>query len=389
MNRKRAVTALTVYAFFRGLSIGFYQAFFGYYMKDIGYRMSEIGGVASAGGLVSFFLLPAIGSLIDYYSSWMTIIIAGILGTTALGVLGLSGSLKAFILSYTLYTLAFFADQPARYSYLARTVPQATLGFYVSLLSFSFSVASIIGSITGGLAIRSKGYRFSFMLYSSFWALGLALFTLIAPKIKEGAGRLPTSKEIKSRYRSLLRLPKDLRMLVLAASIDRTGWSLWRPLMAAHLRNFGYHKEEVGLVFGVFRLSQTSTSLGWGRATDIVGTSRVLFIAELLGALGALMLSRPQNSCLIYISVTLLGLSLAAWIPSYNKYVAESVSEERYGEAYSTANAYRSLVGVPAPLLGGYIYDYLGITPLFGISALLMITAGFLFLNARRAKPFK
>jgi MFS family permease len=390
-EQKKAITGLIIYRFFRGLSIGFYQAFFGYYMKDLGYRMSEIGGVASAGGLVSFFLLPAIGSLIDYYSSRATTILTGFLGVIALALLGFRPSLKLFILSYTLYMMAFLLGQPARSTYLARAVSRAELGFYMGIVSFAFSLASIIGPPLGGYLIKAIGYRRSFLAFSTSWLVGLLFFWALSPRLREGIGRLPTYSEITLRYRNTFRIPRDLRWTVLIISTDRAGWSLWIPLLTAHLYNFGYSKEDVGMIYGVYGIVRTASMLAWGKITDIMGSYKVLFSSEIMGAVGALMIFKPISIYYTFICMSLIGLSVSAWIPSYNKFVAELVPPERYGEAYTVTNAYRGLAGIPTPYIGGYIYDNLGVLPLFLASSLLIVTAGIMFLTigkrelARRA----
>jgi DHA1 family multidrug resistance protein-like MFS transporter len=153
------------------------------------------------------------------------------------------------------------------------------------------------------------------------------------------------------------------------------------PMLTAHLYNFGYTKEQVGFIYGIFGVSRTVTMLVWGRVTDVVGSYRVLFLAEVFGAIGTLIVARPVSVLHAILGITFIGLSVAAWIPSYNKFVAEIVPPQRYGEAYTTTNAYRSLVGVPTPYVGGYLYDSIGVLPLFSVSSLTILTAGVLFLS--------
>ncbi len=381
---RRALAALTAYGFMRGLSIGFYRAFFSYYMKELGYSMAQIGGVASLGTLISFLLLPSVGSLIDYYSSRISVILTGLLGLLAMGLLGMPPSLSIFAISYILYTMAFLLGQPARTTYLARSLPKERLGFYLSVVSFSFSLAGIIGPSIGGVMVKNLGYRKSFLIYAIIWTAGLAMFSILAPYIPEGRGRMPSIEELTKRYRTILKVPKEIKDITVIASIDRTGWTLWMPMLTAHLYNLGYTKEEVGLIFGVFGISRTVTMLAWGRITDLIGANKVLFLAEVFGSLGTLLISKATSTFYAYLSVTFIGLSIAAWIPSYNKFIAESMPTERYGEAYTTTNAYRSLVGTPMPYIGGFMYDSVGILPLFSLSAVLILTAGILSLLSKR-----
>lgn len=386
VDYKKAVTALVVYGFFRGLSIGFYQAFFSYYMKSVGYSMASIGGVASIAAITSFILLPPTGSFIDYYSSREAITLTGILGIVALAFLGLRPSLKLFVMSYTFYMMAFFLGQPARSTYLARAVEKGKLGFFMSVVSVSFSAAAIVGPPLGGYLIKLEGYRKSFLLFSLVWLVGLLAYVFMAPKLPEGGKRLPTRSELIIRYKSILRIPKDLKDITLLVSVDRAGWTLWMPMLTAHLYNFGYSKEQIGVIFSIFGLTRTLTMMVWGKITDITKPYRILFISEMLGALGTIIIARPTNVLDAYIALVLIGLSIAAWIPSYNKFVAEIVPSTRYGEAYTTTNAYRSIIGIPMPYIGGFIYDKIGIVPLFSSSSSFIALAGMLFLILGRRR---
>ncbi|MFN4046591.1 MAG: hypothetical protein ACK4H7_04545, partial [Acidilobaceae archaeon] len=67
------------------------------------------------------------------------------------------------------------------------------------------------------------------------------------------------------------------------------------------------------------------------------------------------------------------GLSISFWIPGYNAFIARVY--HRMGEAYASTNAVRSLAGIPAPYLGGVLYESL--TPLapFMLCAFMLVPA--------------
>jgi MFS family permease len=81
----------------------------------------------------------------------------------------------------------------------------------------------------------------------------------------------------------------------------------------------------------------------------------------------------------------LLGLSIGAWIPSYNKIVA-LVFRARLGEAYASVNSLRMLSGAPSPLVGGSIYEALG-APLVFLSSIAMLAAAALLSLGIQVEP--
>jgi MFS family permease len=112
-----------------------------------------------------------------------------------------------------------------------------------------------------------------------------------------------------------------------------------------------------------------------GRLTDVLGASRMLALSEASAALSALTLATINytGTAGTVMSMSLIGVSIGSWIPAYNVYVARVY--ERLGEAYATTNAIRSVAGIPAPYIGGFLYEALALhAPLLVSAVVLMYT---------------
>ena len=68
----------------------------------------------------------------------------------------------------------------------------------------------------------------------------------------------------------------------------------------------------------------------------------------------------------------LVGISFSLWIPAYNVMIANYSSQEKRGKAYSKMNIFRTALAIPAPQVGGYLYDAISFATPFLLSILLM-----------------
>lgn len=65
----RNVVSLSAFNLFRGLATGGYMALFAAYMARYGYSMSDIGFVIALSNVVGFLASPAMGYVLEVYSS--------------------------------------------------------------------------------------------------------------------------------------------------------------------------------------------------------------------------------------------------------------------------------------------------------------------------------
>ncbi len=390
---RRNLGSLAVYNVLRGFSVGGYQALFGFYMSSLGYAMRSVGGAASIASLVGALLAPAVGYLIDSYGSRATVAATGALLAAGLYVLYLSDAYYVLVLSYTLFMLAFYFGQPARASFLAYSVGVERLGSNVGLIASTFSAARIVGPFAAGYMAARLGFRPTFLILGILVTLGFTLFWALSREPVARRRRHASLKEgFRETYSKLFRPGPLLATVYLFIGVDRFVWALWLPLLSAHLENRGYSETVVGVLFSVQGLVQTVALPLAGRVADRLGPFVMAASSEALGALTALLLAYLPGSMAVGAGFAALGLSIAFWVPGYNILIARLA--ERLGEAYASANAVRGVAGIPAPYIGGYLYDVVGLAAPFTASAAALLVLGVLALTllparlSRGEKPY-
>ncbi len=373
-NGRSNVVALFLLALARGAGVGAYMLLYSIYLSTLGYSMSGIGLTITIASLVAAATGPAFGALLDSLGSRIAVAVTSSLPGLALLLLSFP-SYPLILSSYIASMMAFSYGQPARMTLLYRSVSIESLAWYASLLTLAFGISRATGSYVAGLLAPLIGFKWTFTLLALVVFIGVAVFLGIAVG-DEPSGGEDIVKAVKEAYQRALKPDRGLLTLYALVAVDRVSWSLWLPMASAILYRMGFSVEEVALAYTIQSVAQTIVTPLAGIVADRTDPRLVLLASEAFGVLGVtlLALGYPVES------FTVIGASIAAWVPSYNKLVG-LLAKGRPGEAYSTANSVRMAAGSLTPYLGGAIYDLAGLQTLLLASATGMVAASALALT--------
>ncbi len=359
---------------FRGIAESGFRSFFPAYMGRLGYSLGDVGAVATLSSLAGALASPAVGYLLEVYSSRLITALTGFVTAASLAALAFSRGLVGLTASYTLFSLAFYFAQPARTVFLARTVSVGRLGTVVGLTTLTFTTSRAVGPVLGGYLVGSYGYSSTFLALALVATAGSLTFLTLSREPETTRGK--RGSNLLEVYTRAFRPGRDLALAYLFTSLDRAAWNLWHPMLSAYLLQRGYDELSIGTLISVSNVVEALATPVAGRLTDRFGSSVALAVSEATAAAATLCLINPVPHFLAALSMALIGVSIGFWIPGYSVYVAK-VFRGSVGEAFASINAVRSLVSVPAPYVGGLLYEVLApVAPFALSSAMLVATTG-------------
>ncbi len=387
----RNVVGLALMNAFRGVVVGGYMALYGLYLAYLGFDMGTIGLASTIASLVGAVSSPLIGYFVKKWGSKLGIVLSMLALTVASLILTLSKTLPLLIISYILYMISFLTGQIARSVFLAHSIGVGGLGVGVGITGAVFSITRCIGPATAGFIAYSRGFKFAFLFLTVSSLIGLIVFQVLTTQPLEEVRREKQEYvSLIDAYRQVFKPNPSLIFVYTVSVLDRFGWSLWFPLLSAHMYNYGYNEAIVGLLGTIQSIAQASTLPFLGRLTDRLGSTNILMISEILGALSTLFLLNPTPRLRALVAYVLIGLSVAAWVPSFSKLVALAANKNRLSEAYASVNTIRIIPSIPAPLIGGILYDAISPIVPYGLSAVILtIAAIILAKKSKVSKPLK
>ena len=324
------VAPLALATALRGISSTVLMTFLPVYAVLNGVELPEVGTISAIASGVSAAVIPVAGVGADVLGRKVMLLISvALLALAPLVPLLLTGYLGV-LASYILFYASLNAWVPARAATVADQVGAEVMGSSFALISMSFQVSRIATPYIVGLLIKGFGYGLVFAISS---AVALGAGAVVAAFIGGGGGV--------------------------------GGMSLKEFLGGIKLR-----REELG-----FQVFLCVDRFGWVPA---------LLASEVTGAAAALTGAIATTPAGMSAALTLMGLSIALWVPSFNVAVPSvAPAKSELGRAYARSTFYRSVISVPAPWVGGMLYSVAPVLPMVAGALFLIADVGVLRAVAR------
>jgi MFS family permease len=200
---------------------------------------------------------------------------------------------------------------------------------------------------------------------------GLAVVLLVLVGLREPAPHVHAAREFRF---TLEPFGRDFRLYLLALFVFTLGNSS-DAFLLVRVKELGVKSEMLPLLWCAFSAVKSAGSLASGWAVDRLGTRPLIFAGWLFYAAIYLAFSLATDAFQGWAFVMLYGVFHALTEPAERTMVANLVGAQQKGLAYGWFNFAIGIAALPASLIFGAIYDFLGGPAAFGWSALLALAA--------------
>jgi MFS family permease len=364
LRRNLRVAALN--AALTGLCFRLVNAVWQPFVLSLGAPMTTLGFLESVGGFRGILT-----ALIQYASGWLSdrrgrklfIALGGLSGLSAAVLFitaGLTADWRWLLPGVVLAGAAYMAD-PAQQSLVAESTPARKRGTAFSVVMLAWTIPGIFAPTLGGYVADRWGYVPVFGLQAIFYGLGLVL---VARYLRETLRAVARHVDPRALGQAMLKVfvpPRQLRGLYWVLGIDSFVYGLGFALLYGMLsETYGFTTLQLGIMSSMISLAWALSQLPVGKLIDRFGSKPLMIFSELLSipVIAGWMLFRTFPAFIVLFA--LFGVTAATWVPAQTALVANSVEEDKRGEAMGRMAAFKGLVGFPAPFIGGLLYDQFG-----------------------------
>ena len=166
-------------------------------------------------------------------------------------------------------------------------------------------------------------------------------------------------------------------------AVDSFAWGLGSAILFGLLRKtYHFTNLQLGVMWSVFLITMVCLQIPMGILVQRYGCKTFFVLSEIAGAILMVGWLTVKSFEAFAVLETLMGFVVSAWIPATKTFVAGSVAEESRAEAMGKVAAFRGLIGFPAPLIGGLLYDLAGFSApiLSGLLGTVVALLMFVFL---------
>jgi MFS family permease len=318
------------------------------FVLELGASMAILGGLSAALGLLESFSAPIWGRLSDKVGRKPLLILSNVLKAGALVFCILANTwflLIPYVILMGLSASYYPMHNPARVSIVAD------------------SVTAVVAPLGGFLAMV---YGFVPIFYACIavdiiCALLTVVFVRETLEERPQAGARSEKKGWWKVLREMFWPELHLRGFYVAIVVDAFAWGLGFFILYGMLvTSFKVSIYELGLLSAALSIALGVAEIPFGKLTDRYGRKMFLLVSEALAITTAFGLLFSSNFIHFVILQIPLGVSIASWVPAERAFLAENVSKERRAEAMGRLQAFRGILGFPAPYIGGLLYDALG-----------------------------
>ena len=368
----------------RAMYISFYMAFGAFlpfinlYYERMGLSGVQIGILTAISFLVISIAAPLWGGYADAHNRHRSVFrIALLLSPVAVALLSQANSFLVyipFVVAYAVFSSPIVPLQDSAALEVAEA-HERTFGALRAWGSLGWSISTVLV----GVLMQLWGIEWLFYIYIVFMLVTF-LFSLFQPERKH---------VLQSTLRHGLRIllyQREILIFLFSIFLLAVTVGAVSSFLSIYLDGIGAVEGYIGLAFAIAAISEVPVMLYSGRIMRRIGSSGLLKVAFLTFALRWILLSFINIPVWALLVQVLHGISYAAFIVGGVTYINERTPEGLSTTAQAIFNVVIFGLGaIVGALLGGYLFDTVGMMTLFRILTLVALLGLLVFWLADRS----
>lgn len=364
----RNIRAIAVTGLISGVYIGMLNFTLQLYPLSIGLGVPAIGLLQAVGnrfsGAAGTLIQPLAGHYSDLHSRKGSIMLGS--ATTIASMLCFVGSALTrdwylIIIAFVLYGLSILGS-PASQAMVAESVAldPHKMDVAYSLVFFLGTVPGVVSPALAGSAVGATGYLAIFAAAALLESFDLILYWR---ELSETEHVMPVEPEQGPKFslREAFVFPRSTWGFYGALAADAFAFGISSNIIYAMAQDqFHFSAQEIGLLVAVWYSAMLASQYPATRLLIRFGPKKTLMASEALGTvlMTGWALSNSLPEFLVFSVV--FGASVTTWVPGVSSLLMTHAPPKTRGGVGGKVAAFRGLVAFPAPILGGYLYQYLG-----------------------------
>jgi MFS family permease len=353
------------------------------YMADLGANVTQIGFVFSAASFVPLVLQIFGGWLSDSIGRLRVIAIGSAAACIGYLIMPLAPSWEWVLLGLGFEYISGSMVGPSYSAFVAEQSSPESRGRVFGLSNGLFMIVGVIGPPLAGILVQNLGYRF--MLSTAFILYAVATAVRIWMAQKEARLPLPspepTDRPTLRGFAGKLKIVTGmlfggglLTWILVSDGIRDISSRLSNELQPLYVSEVGgLNVVQIGLIHSLLSLVMMVVTPPAGWLSDKIGENRSIAIGyffELLGLIGIILAS----SFIGFASAAvLMGIGYGLINPAFDSLITKAVPEKIRGLTFGFFSSSLGLISLPAPWLGGQLWDRFGPRVPFSLTALAVL----------------
>jgi MFS family permease len=326
--------------------------------------MKSLGGLASLLNLIRIAAQPTIGRVSDVYGR-RRFILARVIFILSAGILLFLTKSWHLLLIVVVFLGLEQAIYPVWSTLVAESVDVNRLGYTYSVIGTSTMAAGLIASLAAGYIAEAYGF---YAVFAILTGMAFLAFFIVISRLTETKKLHTQVSDVVFRWSDLasslietLRPPKHLRGFYIAMTTDLVAFGTGYFILYGMLtKGYDYTPSMLGILSTVMTGSMVLFQVPVGRYADRVGSAKYLAISQIMACVTIVMILLSKRYEVLILAHALLGISASFWSPAEQAWIAKNVDPNERAQAIGSYSTFRGLLSLPAPFIGGLLFDAYG-----------------------------
>ena len=338
------------------------------YMRDeLGASISQVGLTFTLATILPLFLQIFGGWLSDTIGRLRTIAIGAVVATFGYIGFAVAPTWQWIIVALLLEFVSGSLVGPSFGAFIADQSSEENRAKLFGIIRSIYQVVGVIGPLLGGYI----GYNFGYAPLMTIGAIGYAtaailrVWMALTPRFRE------KSPETTAEYLHFAGFKKSagimlgmvvsggiLTWIFITDGVRDIAFNLAEQFEPLYLVDIGgLNEQQVGILYSIFNVAMMITFIPAGWLASKIGERKTIILGFLVQFSGLVIFLLAGGYAGFAASWFLLGMGFAIVSPSYDSLISKVVPEENRGLAYGLFWTSISLLALPAPYLGGLLWD--------------------------------
>jgi MFS family permease len=355
------------------------------YLKELGASIGQIGLFFTLASMAPLVLQILGGWMSDSLGRLKAIAIGSVFGTVAQVILVLSTSWGWVLLSSVVGAVARSLVGPSFDAFIAENSSEHNRARVFGVTQTLFGVVSVLGPPLGGWLVQNYSFKtmlvVSAALYIAATIIRLGMARRAAQKDSHAHTRPPlTFDGLKSNLGAMSGLLFSggvLTWILLTDGVRDISFAISFNFMGLYMEQVAaMNFEQIGWSSGIFGLFMMLFMIPGGWLSDKTSERVAIALGFLLMAIaiGMIAVVPPASPFWLYATGwALAGTGVALVSPAYQSLISKAVPAHLRGTAFGLFSTSLGLVSLPAPLIGGFLWENISPQFPFGITAVVSL----------------
>jgi MFS family permease len=337
------------------------------YLKQLGAGIGQIGLFYTLTQIIPLLLQILGGWISDSLGRLRAIAIGSVVGIFVYIPLILASRWEWVIIASALSAVTRSLIGPSFDAFIADHSAPENRARLFGITQTLFGVVSVVGPLMGGYLVETMNFKGMLVVAAVFYLFATAIRVGMAREASRGQSAIPqrlTFVSLKTNLGAMIGLILAgglFTWIMITDGVRDIFYNMSFSFLSVYMQDIASLSiSQIGLMSSIFGLAMMAVMIPAGWLSDKVG-ERVniaisfLFMAISIGMIASLPPASPAWMYALCWVIAGIGVGLAS--PAYSSLISKAVPQRLRGVAFGLFSTSLGLVSLPAPVIGGYLWE--------------------------------